>query len=176
MTIVRIKGENIDLCAVRQDEKAIEKYTEWMNDEEILLWIGRNDKNATFLSEKEWAENKKETLCYNITTKNGTLIGNCDIGLRGRNANFGICIGDKDERNKGYGTEAIKMLIKYSFEELNVHRCHLTLNGDNIRAHKCYLKAGFKDCGREHEVSFCRGKWCDVIHMEILEDEYFNNN
>lgn len=170
--IVRYTGNSIDLCVFRQDEEAIEAYTRWMNDETILMWLGRNHKTATYLSEKEFAEKHKENTIFNIVTKAGKLIGNCDIKMHGRNANLGICIGEDFGRNKGYGTETIKLLIKFAFNELNAHRVHLTLNGDNERAHRCYLKAGLVDCGVEHECHYYNGKWCDTIHMELLKSDW----
>ena len=93
---------------------------------------------------------------FNIIDKNHNLIGNCDIRKEKGNRNYslGICIGEQDSRNKGIGTEVIHLLIKFCFEELGAHRVCLTLNGDNLRAKRCYEKAGMKECGREHETSW----------------------
>lgn len=65
-----------------------------------------------------------------------------------RSAVLGIFIGDEKYRSKGYGTEAINLLLEYGFKYLNFHNISLTLLEVNERAHKCYLKCGFKDTGR----------------------------
>ena len=175
--IVRLKGDKIDLCIQRRDDEAIEKYITWMNDEEILQWIGRNTSECHLQDELEWINRtlKNEDHPFNIVEKStGELIGNCDITVEkhSRNAVLGICIGEPSARNKGYGTEVIKMLIKYGFEEIGLHNITLELNGDNHRAHRCYEKAGFKDCCREKESVWYNGHWADTITMQILEHEY----
>lgn len=89
-----------------------------------------------------------------------------------RSAVLGIFIGDKDYRSKGYGTEAIKMLLEYGFKYLNLHSIRLDVLDVNERAHKCYLKCGFKDTGCDRENIFINGKYYGKMHMDILEDEF----
>ena len=177
--ISRIQGENINLCTFRTDEEAIELYHKWVNEEEILHFISKHNKVISLREEIEWANSKHKDYRFNIVDrKTDTLIGNCDITLTpdcGRNASLGIVIGDNNFRNKGYGTEVIKLLIKFAFEEIGVHRVHLTLNGDNERAHKCYLKSGLKDEGVLREAIYHKGKYSDLLYMGILEKEYFEN-
>ncbi len=57
-----------------------------------------------------------------------------------RTATLGIFIGDKNYRNKGYGTEAIKLLLEYGFRYMNLYNIKLDLMEFNIRALKCYEK------------------------------------
>lgn len=175
---VRIKGENINLCVVRNDDEALEKYLEWMNDEEIAPFINRQDRIQQRESMGEWANKKRDfsDKVFNIVTKYGTLIGNCDIKIDERNitGRIGIVIGEKDERNKGYGTEAIKMLLNFGFNECNLHRMDLTLNSENERALKCYKKCGLKVVGTFHEDHFCNGHFVDTLYMEILKDDYLD--
>lgn len=181
--IIRLKGKIVNLCVFRTDKDAVNKYIKWINDESILQWIGSNNKIYDYTEELEYATNPnpKGTYRFNIVIKENNsyqLIGNCDIRVINgtRNGILGILIGDKNSRNKGYGTEAIKMLIKYGFEQLNLHRIGLTLNSDNKRALKCYEKAGMTVCGKERETQWYNGKWADTVHMDILEQEYFDQN
>lgn len=177
--ICRIQGTNINLCTFRTDDEAIETYHEWVNEEPILHFVSKHNKVISLKEEKEWAMGNHRDINFNIVDKQtDTLIGNCGISLTpscGRNASLGILIGNDKFRNKGYGTEVIKMLIKFAFEEMGVHRVHLTLNADNERAHKCYLKAGLKDEGAARDAIYHAGKYTDLLYMGILEDEYFNN-
>ena len=55
---------------------------------------------------------------------------------------------------------------------LNLHSIRLDLLAINERAHKCYLKCGFKDTGKSREEIFLNGKYYDKLHMDILENEF----
>ena len=176
--IVRLSGEKVDLCVRRIDDEAIEAYTRWMNDESINLWLGKNNKVKQRVEEEKWArEPVKAGHCsFNIVEKStDKLIGNCDIRQQGtsRNYGLGICIGEADGRDKGYGTETIKMLVKFGFEQCGAHRVFLRLISDNTRALACYKKCGFKEVGRNREAEWMNSHWVDEICMDILEQEYF---
>ena len=175
--IVRLKGEKIDLCILRTDEEAIEYYTKWMNDEETLHWIGRNHLICQYFDEEEWVEKKRpsnEHMFLIVEKESRRMLGTCgcDMIPNSRNAQVGICIGEHDGRNKGYGTEAMKLMVRYAFDELNAHTVQLTANGDNARALACYKKAGFTECGRLHEAKYYNGHYADTVYMEILEKDW----
>ena len=85
---------------------------------------------------------------------------------------LGIFIGDENYRNKGYGTEAIRLILEFGFKYLNLHSIRLDFLAINERAHKCYLKCGFKDTGKSREQIFLNGKYYDRSHMDILEHEF----
>jgi RimJ/RimL family protein N-acetyltransferase len=150
-----------------------------MNDFQITDYTGRSAQITTFLGEKECLENAakdRENRNFDIiSTNNNKLIGT--IGLENfnwieRSAVLGIFIGDRDYRNNGYGTEAINLLLEYGFKYLNLHSIRLDLLAINERAHKCYLKCGFKDTGKSREEIFLNGKYYDKLHMDILEYEF----
>ena len=178
--IVRIKGSKVNLCLIRKDDEAIKLYTKWMADESINKYLGSQRISINTLDgEKCWANRELSPyeFAFNIVDK-GTdrLIGNCDINIERhrRNATLGICIGEHDFHGKGYGTEVIKMLVRFAFEQLGMHNVRLQLNSDNARAYKCYTKAGFVECCREKEESWIDNHWTDCITMQILESDYQN--
>ena len=110
-----------------------------------------------------------------VELDNNQLIGT--VGLEHfnwieRSAVLGIFIGDENYRNNGYGTEAIKLILEYGFKYLNLHSIRLSLFSVNERAHKCYLKCGFKDTGRNREKVYLNGKYYDRLIMDILENEF----
>lgn len=175
----KLVGDRIYLSPRGASEEEIDKFTEWLNDFQVTDFIGRSNQIITLVGEKEWLENSAkdtENINFNIVESNtDKLIGT--IGLENfdwikRRAVLGIFIGDKDFRSNGYGTEAIKMLLEYGFKYLNLHSIKLELLSINERAHKCYLKCGFKDTGRSREDIFLNGKYYDKLYMDILENEF----
>ena len=175
----KLIGDRIYLSPKGTTDEELEKFTEWMNDFQVTDYTGRSGQITTIVREKEWLENSAkntENRNFNIIElKDNKLIGT--IGLEhfnwiARSAVLGIFIGDKDFRNNGYGTEAIKLLLEYGFKYLNLHSIRLDLLSINERAHKCYLKCGFKDTGCSREAIYVNGKYYDKLHMDILENEF----
>ena len=177
-TIVRFTNENskVALCVPRDDEEAIIQYIKWMSDSDSLRMIGSQKRISNVETVKKYLEfQNNDTWIFNMVLKeNNVLLGNCDITrLSNTAASLGIYIGTKEYRNQGYGKEVIKLLLKYCFEELGMHRVELTVNSENEIAKHCYSACGFKKCGTEREVSWFAGKWHDIDRMDILDREYF---
>lgn len=93
------------------------------------------------------------------------------ITWRSGDAELRIRIGETALWDKGYGTDAILTLLKYSFFSLNLSRIYLKVYADNLRAIRCYQKAGFKKEGRLTREIEGMGK-CDIILMRILKREF----
>jgi len=88
----------------------------------------------------------------------------------------GIFVGDKKEQGKGYGTEAMKLLLEYGFNTLNLNRLDLKVNDFNLRAIKCYQRLGFVEEGRMRQSCFRNGEYHDQIIMSILRSEWKGMN
>ena len=177
--IKKLVGDRIYLSPRGAFDEEIEKFTDWMNDFQTTDFIGRSGQVVTFIGEKEWLENSTKNVqdrSFSIIELNhNKLIGTISLenfSWIERSAVLGIFIGDKDFRNNGYGTEAIKLLLEYGFKYLNLHSIRLDLLSINERAHKCYLKCGFKDTGCSREAIYVNGKYYDKLHMDILENEF----
>ena len=177
--IKKLVGDRIYLSPRGTSDEEIEKFTDWMNDFQTTDFIGRSGQVVTFIGEKEWLENSTKNVqdrSFSIIELNhNKLIGTISLenfSWIERSAVLGIFIGDKDFRNNGYGTEAIKLLLEYGFKYLNLHSIRLDLLSINERAHKCYLKSGFKDTGCSREAIYVNGKYYDKLHMDILENEF----
>jgi RimJ/RimL family protein N-acetyltransferase len=107
--------------------------------------------------------------------KSEAYIGQLDlikIDWKNRCARLGIVIGDKSNRGKGYGTEAIKLLQKFVFEEMNLNRLDLEVRGFNNAGQGCYTKCGFVEEGRLRQNLFVNGRYVDTIVMSILKSEW----
>lgn len=93
-------------------------------------------------------------------------------GLQNRNAECIIDIGEKECWGKGYGREALQLLLDYAFLELNLHRVSLRVFSFNEKAIRLYERLGFKDEGRSRQSLYRDGRWHDICHMGILQEEY----
>jgi len=154
---------------------------EWVNDHEItknlhdiFLFPNTVYETETFL--KTMIEGKSGNKGFIISDKETlSYIGQIDlhqIDYRNRNAVLGIVIGKKDYLGKGYGSEAITLLEHFVFHSLNLNRLELEVYDFNERAYHCYLKCGFKEEGRMRQKLFRDGRYCDVIKMAILKEDY----
>lgn len=175
----KIVGDKVYLSPMNVED--LEIYTKWMNDLQVTERLGTSDKIATLEGEKEWILNcnTKGSFQFAVIDKESdTIIGNCgfnDVNTIRQNGSIGIFIGDEVNRNKGYGTDAVRLLVKYGFEYLNLNNIMLTVYSFNEGAIKCYKKVGFKEFGRRHKAIPLKNKFYDIIYMEILREDYFND-
>ena len=84
-------------------------------------------------------------------------------------ATLGIFIGRSEYRSKGYGAEAINLILDFGFNYMNLNSINLTVLDCNERAKACYKKCGFKETGRERQGKFVNGKY-------ILNHDSWNND
>lgn len=89
-----------------------------------------------------------------------------------RSATYSIGIFDPNLHSKGIGTTVTKLLLKYGFETLHLHRIDLKVLEYNLRGIRCYEKCGFKKEGVLRDSAFIDGQFCSDVLMSILEDEY----
>ena len=112
---------------------------------------------------------------FSITSAgDGTLLGHVTLfggGLPHRGAELAIMLGP-EHMGRGLGTAAVRLMVRYGFRELGLHRIHLKVAAFNTRAIRSYEKAGFSIDGRERDALFHDGRFHDHIIMSILEHEF----
>ncbi|MBN2788922.1 MAG: GNAT family N-acetyltransferase [Candidatus Delongbacteria bacterium] len=170
----KLVGEKCYLSPINIDDH--EQYTEWLNDLEITSNLGASRGVIALNTEREYLEKLSREHNYAIIDKEtDTLIGNCGfhkIDTISRNAEIGIFIGNKDFWDRGYGTDAMKQLMKYGFDHLNFRNIMLKVFSFNERAMASYRKCGFKEIGRRRNSILMYGKEYDDVMMDILDDEF----
>lgn len=171
----KLVGEHIYLAPRRLEDA--EQYAVWMNDFRTTDYTGRSSQIMTLENEKAYLEKhiSAEASMAIVTLDGDKLIGT--IGLENidhvnRRATLGIFIGDTEEREKGYGTEAIRLILDYGFNYLNLNNINLDVMEFNKRAIACYEKCGFKEIGRRRQSEYLDGKYYDRVHMDILKEEF----
>lgn len=85
-------------------------------------------------------------------------------------------LGEKAWWNKGYGTEAMRLMLRHGFETLNLHRIWLQVYANNQRGLRAYEKAGFQHEGIYREGHYQAGKYHDVFLMSVLRQEWDAQN
>ncbi|MFC1715761.1 GNAT family N-acetyltransferase [Candidatus Poribacteria bacterium] len=175
-----IVGDRIYLRPL--DMEDIDPFVQWLNDEEVRQYLSRMSP-LNKVREKDFIEglykNDSEIVLGIVLKEDDQLIGNLAlhrISSPFRHAGMGIVIGDKSCWSKGYGTEAMNLMMGYGFDELNLHRIFLTVLSFNTRAIRTYEKVGFKKEGVFRDHIYRNGKYHDVHYMGILEDEWREQN
>lgn len=104
-------------------------------------------------------------------------IGNIELridNIIAKRAGLGISIFNPNYWNKGFGTEAIELLLNFAFSSLNLHTIELEVFAFNKRARSCYRKVGFVETGRKRQAHFVNGQYHDIILMDISSTEFSN--
>ncbi len=102
-------------------------------------------------------------------------IGGCGLhhlDWRGRNAEFGIAIGEKAYWGNGYGTAATQLILEFGFGELNLHRIYLYVFDFNQRGIRTYEKVGFKHEAMMRDDIYREGQFHNTRLMGILKSEW----
>jgi RimJ/RimL family protein N-acetyltransferase len=151
---------------------------EWINNEELVSF-NAHFKPVAWADHLIWFEkvtrNSGEMIFGIRLKEQNRLIGTCQ--LRGIQQLFSsavlqIRIGDPEYLSKGYGSEAVSLLLKFGFEELKLNRIELEVFVDNERAVKSYKKNGFVEEGIKRQAGFVQGKRKDIMMMSILKSEF----
>jgi RimJ/RimL family protein N-acetyltransferase len=130
---------------------------------------------------KEWFEKNLDSVLPNhMDFGIRTLVGDKLIGFiafdglnwNDRDSYVAIGIGEPDFWSKGYGSDAMRLMLRYGFTELNLHRISLTVFEQNPRGIRSYEKCGFKHEGRIREFLLRDGKRSDMLHMGILREDW----
>ena len=104
----------------------------------------------------------------------GKLIGFCGLNYRdpfAHTAELGITIGDKAYWGRGYGREAVGLLVDYGFTKLNLRRVYLRVHGRNERAIRAYRACGFIEEGRLRQHVWSDGAYDDLLYMGVLSQD-----
>lgn len=172
-------GKLVRLRAYKEED--IERAVEFINDEEVKKFL---DSNIPFpmtkWQEEEWVRSRKanSNFTYDFAIEDletGKYIGGCSINecdVKNRTCVIGIMIGDKEYWSKGYGSDSLKVLTKFIFEEVNMNKIKLKVFSFNSRAIACYKKVGFKEEGILKKELYRNGKYHDEILMAIFKDEF----
>ena len=171
-----LTGANVILSTVEQAD--LPANYRWGNDRELIRLSGMHPYPRSGWEIEKWFQamnTNPASRLFAIRTRDGRYIGNIELSnIDGRSgcAEVGLVIGEKGERGKGYGRDAILTILKFAFGEMRLHRVFARVLEFNEAAVKCFKSSGFKEEGRERQAFFSGGAFNDVIIFGIIESEF----
>lgn len=182
-SLVELRGKNIVLRNLTPS-----------SSEEILEYYERNKKHLTPF------EPTRDSSFYTLETQKRILNKSYKDFLGGTNIDLGIfkedkLIGiikisrilhgsfkngmlgysiDKDEQGKGYMKESVNLLLKYAFDECDLHRIEASALVNNERSRAVLKKCGFKLVGINEKYLLINGKWEDHVTYYIVKEDFYN--
>lgn len=173
-----LDGERVRLRALREED--LEVLEAWWNDPEWMVFqqghIIPTPSPAAADMLRSWSGNKEATGAgLSVEEIEGEkLVGH--IALWGvdpvvRAATLGVIIGGLHV-GQGYGTDAVRVMLRYAFDELGLNKVELGVWEYNERARRAYEKVGFRVEGTRRAAAFHAGRYWAQIQMGILRDEF----
>ena len=172
-----IAGEHIILRAFEREDA--ERCYRWMNDPNIVRtlksrypiafqneieWLDRAMKVSAGDSERHFAIERKDDRAH---------IGNAsihDIDWVSRTAAFGLFVGEPSAWNRGYGTDSIRTLVRFAFDEMNLRKLHINVFDYNDRAKHVLEAEGFVQEGRLRQEFYREGAYHDIVILSTFRD------
>jgi RimJ/RimL family protein N-acetyltransferase len=175
-----LEGEKVILRGVRRED--LKLYREWLDNPSVTKFLemgwkptSEQDLDAAHASLSGDADNIAFVI---VDRESGDPVGVCGLYLISwvaRRAQFNILIGEPSAWDKGFGTQALSMLLDYGFGTLNLESVNLGVNSENKRAQRSYEKAGFVTEGRRRKFIYRNAQYYDLVVMSILREEYLAN-
>lgn len=171
-------GERIVLREYRASD--LPEIRKWVNDPEIteglsdiFLFPHTQESTEGFLA--SILEGRTESREFIVAEKSSERflgqIGLQRIDWKNRYAVLSVVF-PREHQGKGYGTEALRVLLRFVFDELGLHRLELLVHDNNAPAIRCYERCGFREEGRFRQQFFRHGRFRDILVMAILAEEY----
>jgi RimJ/RimL family protein N-acetyltransferase len=172
-----LKGKYVGLRVIEKDDLPV--LLEWRNKPEYRRYFREyRELNSAFQDawyEKTVLNDPSIMMFAIIDLHNNRLIGACGlsyINWINRNADFSIYIGaDNLYIDEKYAPDSALILIRYSFDELNLHRLWAEIYDFDKPKIKLFEQLGFKLDGCHRETHWTEGKWCNSLYYSLLQNE-----
>ncbi|HXK33167.1 MAG TPA: GNAT family protein [Dehalococcoidia bacterium] len=173
-----IEGKLVNLRAPEMGD--LERNHRWINDRDVTQYLVMRYPISLAAEEAWMRERTARPLSYDnvffaIETKDGVHIGNINFfntSAEDRKTELGIMIGEKAYWSNGYGSDALRLMLRFAFEEMNLNRVQLDVYAENARARAAYRKVGFVEEGTRRRARYQQGAYQDVVVMAVLRDEW----
>ena len=175
--MIKLQGKDIYLAALeRKDCKKIcdDNEYDFDNPVETILFGWSVENSDEWFDEIQRLLKSDVNIRLGIFLNDGTVIG--DVALQNidrvnRSCSLGIGLAKIENRGKGYGTQALRLIIKYAFSNQGFERITANTMEINIPAQNVLEKLGFTLEGRERKAVYFRGRKLDSLNYSLLVEE-----
>jgi RimJ/RimL family protein N-acetyltransferase len=177
-TLPIIRGEHVYLRPAERID--LPTFISWLNDAEVAenlavrapMSLATEEAWFDAMLDKQGKTDYHFVICLRADDTPIGTIGLHALDFVNGTAEFGIAIGEKDQQNRGFGTDALRAICDFGFGELRLERIGLDVYEGNDRARRAYEKAGFVHEGTRRHAHFARGRHHDVHAMGLLRDDW----
>lgn len=177
--MVTLKGQNIFLRALEPEDLEFVYAIE--NDEAIWEVSNTQTPYSKFLI-RQYLENAHQdiyeakqlrlAICKNHTSEAIGLIDLFDFDPKNSRAGVGIIIQNDEDRNNGYGKEALELVINFSFTQLQLHQLYANIQTENDASIKLFSTFGFQKIGVKRDWTFSKGKFLDEAIFQLINTKF----
>lgn len=168
-----IEGEKVYLRPMERNDMKI--YQEMINSsyisERVVGWsfpVSEAEQNKWFDSVVGDPLNRRFSICHKKTDEVIGMISLSGIDLHNRKATVGLKLSDDCEKGAGFGTDALKIMMKYAIENVNLHRLEASWLEENKASEMLYLKCGWKIEGVRSSAIFRNGKYVNLVEAGYI--------
>ncbi|MFC0604554.1 GNAT family N-acetyltransferase [Winogradskyella pulchriflava] len=174
--MVTLKGEHIYLRALEPED--LDFVFKIENDTSLWELSDTQAPYSRFLI-KQYLKNAQQDifeakqLRLAICTMDNNTIGLIDVfdfNIKNKRAGIGIIIQDESNRQKGYGKEALELLVNYCFKTLHLHQVYANISKHNKASLKLFESNGFNKIGLKRDWSFDGEKFTDEYILQRIND------
>lgn len=170
-----IRGKRIILREQREEDAPL--FAHWFNQPQVMFQCGfEKPTDEEKVKRQITVDHRSEdSLWFTITDGEGRIVG--ETGLlwmfpAWHQTDLTIIIPDPQMQRKGYGTEAMEIMLDLAFHEYKMHRVSIGVVARNTSALKFYKKMGFRQEGVLEEAYYYKGAYSDFVMMRILSREW----
>lgn len=168
--MIILKGEHLYLRALEPED--IDFIFDSENDESIWEISNTQTPYSRYLLKEYIAQSHRDIydvkqlrlVISNYEHKAIGLIDLFDFDFKNKRAGVGILVKDKENRHKGFGSEALQLLINYSFTQLNLHQLYCNIAEDNTASIKLFESKGFNVIGLKKDWIYLN----DIFKSEFI--------
>ncbi|MGA7614098.1 MAG: GNAT family protein [Thermoanaerobaculia bacterium] len=172
-----IAGEHVILRALEASD--LERSYRWMNDPQIVRTL-KSRYPMPFHTEAEWLERavdgSPDERHFAIEQKDTRAhIGNAslhEIDWVSRRAQFGLFIGEPAAWNRGFGSDAIRTLVRFAFQEMNLRKLRINVFDYNERAKRILAAQGFAQEGKLAGDFYREGEYHDIVILSVFKETF----
>jgi RimJ/RimL family protein N-acetyltransferase len=172
-----LEGDRVYLREVVPSD-VTDRYIAWLNDPEVTAGLEirfqPHSKEGILEYVHEMAGSPNHAFLAVVVKEDDRHIGNIKLGPINwvhRRGDIGILIGEKDCWGRGYGTEAIRLLVRHAFMQLNLHRLVAGVYEDNPGSIRAFQKNGFDIEGIMKDHCFSRGRYVNGVLLGLVRSE-----